>query len=181
MIEYDSIQEYLESMCLDEMFCGVDEGVNEKTQRLYDTLSGNFEKFVPSTTVRSNNKPKWQNKQLNSLKNKRNKMHKQLCELRDQSISDANAIANREFLFLRAREDHDAYRKHMFSECWREQAVNLKRDPKSFWRHINSKRVTNSTPSMVSFNGKQASNDKDKADLFASFFQICLHKPRYGS
>lgn len=165
---YEEIREYLESLNLSTRFSNTTIDIDEDTSEMYDILHDVFEKFVPSTTLRANNKPKWHDKQLSSLKNKRNKIHKRLCLARENS--DDN-LSYHEQSFLFAREEHDSYRKHLFSDYLREQAANLKGDPKSFWRHVNSKRVSNALPSSISFKDNKATSDKEKADLFATFFK----------
>lgn len=73
--------------------------------------------------------------------------------------------------FLAARENYESYRKQLFSNFLRDQAPNLKNDPKSFWRHINSKRKSNSIPLKITYDNLEASSDESKANLFATFFQ----------
>lgn len=55
--------------------------LNEMVSDIYTVIYDSFQKYVPSTTIRSNTKPKWHNKQLAKLKNKRNKEHNKLNDM----------------------------------------------------------------------------------------------------
>lgn len=127
-----------------------------------------FVKFIPSTTIRATNKPRWYNKELATLKNHRNKAFKTFSLHRKNTGVDSVAYYEN---FLAARENYESYRKLLFSNFLRDQAPKLKSDSKSFWRHINSKRTSNSIPSKVTYNSHEASSDESKANLFATFFQ----------
>lgn len=89
---------------------------------------------MPRATIRSSNNPRWYNKQLMHLKNIRNKEFKKLRTLRTHQPT---VLDEREF--LSAMGNYEAYRKELHSDYIREKARCVKNDPKSFWRHINSK------------------------------------------
>lgn len=165
---YDLIRDHLVSLNLQHLFTNSSGDVNELTSQLYSLANDTFEKFVPSTTIRATNNPRWYNKGLARLKNHRNKAFIRRSLHRKKTGTDSEIHKED---FIAAREDYESYRKLLFSNFLRDQASSLKSDPKSFWRHINSKRVSNSIPSIVTYKNQQASSEKDKANLFAEFFQ----------
>lgn len=156
------------------MFSSSTGTVNDLTSLLYDVINNTFEKFVPRTQIRLSDKPRWYTKQLAAMKNNRNKIHKKLSSHR---LHHGSAFTPLEEQFLVARADYDCHRKQLFSNYLRDQAACLKNDPKSFWRHINSKRASNNIPAKLNFKDKEASSDKEKAGLFADFFKTvyCEH------
>lgn len=165
---YELIREHLENIDFQNMFVHASDNVNELTSKLYGILNDTFVNFIPSTLIRSNNKPRWHDKQLASLKNKRNKTFKIFSHRRNELVENLHIY---EEAFLVAREEYEAYLKLRFSNYLRAQTNNLKTDPKSFWRLINNKRVSNQIPSVVKLGNQTASTDKDKTSLFADFFQ----------
>ena len=121
--------------------------------------------FVPRAVIRSTNKPFWHNKELSRLKNVRNKEYKKLC-IQRQNCPDAD-----ESSFLDAKVNFEQYRRQLHNDFIRDKASSLKSDPKSFWKFVNSKRTSNLLPSIMNYEGQTATNDSEKSNLFAQFFQ----------
>lgn len=92
---FEAIGEYLQSMNLNDIISFAP-NVNAATSALYDVLNSAIDHFVPKSTIRSSQRPKW---------------------------------------------------------------------------HDNGKRVNNSIPSTIKYGDRTASTDKEKANLFADFFQ----------
>lgn len=56
---------------------------------------------------------------------------------------------------------------------------NFKSNPKDFWSHVNGKRKSNTLPCELTFNGKSATSDQEKANLFAEFFSsVYIERPK---
>lgn len=100
-----------------------------------------------------------------NLKNIRNKDFAKLCKNReiDKTTDDTS--------FRTARDFFDSYQKQLYENYVRKLSENYKTDVKKFWTHINNKRKSNSLPYKLKFNGATATNDKEKADMFANFFK----------
>lgn len=84
--------------------------------RLYEIIYNTFEKFIPSTSIRSSNRPKWYNKELASLKNTRNKTFKKLCSHRE-NFGEAHTSLDEQFQIARVK--YESYRKQRFSDYLR--------------------------------------------------------------
>lgn len=116
---YDSIREHLTNLNLQNLFNDDRDSVNDLTSNMYRIINETFEEFVPSTTIRSTNKPRWHNKELATLKNKRNKCFKVLHNHRNnanlnEAATDEPTHDIFEESFLIAREEYEAYRRQ---EC----------------------------------------------------------------
>lgn len=147
--------------------------------KLYQIIYDTFEKFVPISSIRKSKKPKWYDKDLSHLKNVRNKRYKTLCkERRDSTICQPST---NEFNFINAKHEYESHRNHLFSEFLREQAEKAKNDPKTFWRHINNQRKSNSIPATMKYGDKTATTDTEKAQLFAEFFESVYVQHTYDS
>lgn len=164
---FDLIREHLNGIDF-SVIVSESSDLNDMVTSLYDIIYETFEKFIPKSSLRSSTKPKWHDRQLSQLKNKRNSCYKKLCNERKCHQSQP---FTHEQLFLQARDDYESYRKQIFSDYLREQASSLKSNPKAFWKHVNSKRIDNSIPSEIKLNDQKATTDVDKANMFAKFFQ----------
>ncbi|XP_037026613.1 uncharacterized protein LOC119067625 [Bradysia coprophila] len=145
--------------------------VNDSLKSFYDSIYDTFSEFVPRATIPSSNNPKWFNKDLMHLKNIRNKEFKKLSTQRKQQLLYDIPTVLDDRKFLQAKIEFESMRTELHSNFIREKAHCLKSDPKSFWRHINGKRKSNNLPAVVELNGKKASTNAEKSNLFAEFFQ----------
>lgn len=73
--------------------------------------------------------------------------------------------------FLEARTNFEDCRKECFSEFIRGKATDSKTDPKSFWRHINEERKSNTLPSSIIYNNQKGTSNSEKAEPFSEYFQ----------
>lgn len=73
--------------------------------------------------------------------------------------------------FVQAKNDCETLRTKLHSDFIREKSGCIKTDPKSFWRHINSKRTSNTLPTVVELNGMKVTTNAAKSNLFAEYFQ----------
>lgn len=166
---YDEIREHLSQINFAAIFSL---STDDMVSHLYGIIYDIFERFVPKSSIRKTYKPKWHNKQLSHLKNLRNKHYKQLCFERKIELNGHGILPSiKEFNFIPAKNEYECLRNSLFSNFLRDQADNVKTNPKLFWRHINSKRSNNSIPSSMKFGDKTASTDIEKSELFAEFFQ----------
>lgn len=101
----------------------------------------------------------------------RNKKFQKLSAQREKQLLDGVPTVLDDREFLRARGDYESHRKELHSDYIREKARCAKNDPKSFWRHVNSKRKSNNLPAVMEFNGEKASTNAEKTNMFAEYFQ----------
>lgn len=162
---YDSIREHLSGIDFPSVFESHIGDVDEMVSKFYEILNETFEEFVPKSKIRPSTRPMWHNKELASLKNKRNKDYKKLCK-------DRRSNANVDVLpFLKSQQRFEEYRLELHENFIREQAKNLKHNPKQFWKYINRKRKSSGFPDVMNLDNRTARTDHEKANLFADFFE----------
>lgn len=161
---YDKINNHLEQIFYSPEFLLHENNVDEMVDCLYKTLHEVIDTHVPRATIRINNKPIWYDKKLTTLKNQRNKEYKKLCRERTK-----NSAAD-DTKFLKAKDEFDEYQKARYREHIQNISANVKNDQKKFWKYVNGKRSGAKLPNKMTFNGESATNDAEKADLFAKFF-----------
>lgn len=159
---YESINAELSELDFESLFAGTD--IDQMVDCFYDKLNDIFDRHVPQATPRNNNLPIWYNKKMLNLRNIRAREYRKLQARR---AADVNADDSK---FRQSKIEFDSYEQQLYTDYIRKLAEDRKNDPKSFWRFINGKRTSNSLPSKLNFNGNTATNDMDKANLFAGFF-----------
>lgn len=159
---YESINEFVDTINFSDMLTG--NGLNEAVNEFYSTLYKIFDEFIPTSSLKINNKPPWFDNELATLKNCRNKEFKKLSRLRQ-----LNPKAD-ESLFLSARERFNECHSVKYDEYVRNMLANSKDDSKQFWKFINGKRSNNSLPCKLVFNEEIATDDAAKSRIFAKFF-----------
>lgn len=161
---YEEINNQLERISSNHTFLLHENKVNEMVDSLYKVLHKIIDVYVPRATIRINNKPIWYDKKLTTLKNHRNKEYKKLCRerIKNASADDSN--------FLKAKREFDEYQTIKYRDHIQTIASNVKNDQKKFWKYINGKRSGSKLPNKMTFDGKTAISDADKANLFAKFF-----------
>ncbi|XP_037042123.1 uncharacterized protein LOC119078631 [Bradysia coprophila] len=73
--------------------------------------------------------------------------------------------------FNESRSKFEEYRKELYEQFIQQQASNLSKNPKEFWKHLNQRRKSNNLPDILNFENKTATTDQEKADLFAEYFE----------
>ena len=131
-------------------------------------FSEHFNNITSQTvpTAVTYNKPKFKNFYMNR-EAMRNRKKKQLCWNRYRATSDpidyARFAQERNKLRKLTRKLQKDYESHL--------AYGIKRNPKAFWRYVNSKLKTRpSIESLKLDNGTEAVTDQEKADALNSHF-----------
>ena len=137
----------------------------------YSTCYEIFDEFVPKASLRVSNHPVWYDNKLINLKNRRNRAYRKLLNRRQVSGTIAD-----DTVFLEAKTEFESYQNELYNGFLRELASNYKRQPKRFWDYINSKYKKSTLPATIFYNSESASNDHDKANLFAQFFASVYKK-----
>lgn len=159
---YEAINDCLSTINFEEMFSNRD--INDMVETFYSTVYDIFDEFIPKSTIRLSNKPIWFDKKLTNLRNIRNRQYEKLCK---QRLKDSNA---EDSVFIKARDEFDAYNKQKYEDYVKGIIENSNGEPKKFWQFINGKRKSNSLPCKLELDGRIATDDADKAKLFAEFF-----------
>lgn len=150
------MNQFLRSINFDDLFTG--KSIDEKVALLQNTLSDAIGQFVPIQKKISNDKCPWNNKKLQSLKNKKNKEWKRYKNTGDKQPFNA------------AFDSFDNLNTELYDKYVSNMKSKLKSDPSSFWHYVNSKRSTSNQPKCMKF-GDITSNDvHEQSNLFAKFF-----------
>lgn len=133
----------------------VNDAVQRYTTKIIDVLQATIPKCKPKPSL------PWITPKLLHLKSRRNAA---LRELRKNRCY----VTRKRFHFV-----SDVYRKEnnrQYQKYIRRSEENLRRNPKSFWSFVNSKRKDSGLPVSMHYNTQEASSAKEKCNLFAKRF-----------
>lgn len=115
--------------------------------------------------------PPWSTPLLRKLKRERNKWQRHL-----RSHKTTFAKSN----FKRVSNDYKKMNAELYKSHVLRVQFGLRRDPKSFWRFVNSKRKSSSVPSNVIYEGQESVNESEACDFFAKHFASVFQLPSSG-
>lgn len=124
---------------------------------LRETLHACIENNVPKKTIKCNSNPKWWNREMLHLKNKRNKAWK-------------NKHVNEEEYFTALR-NFNVMNEQLFNDYLTSIQHKIRDDPKYFWSYVKERNGNGSIPDVMSLNGCVADNTPDIVNLFADSFE----------
>lgn len=154
--DYIGMNRYLDQIKFDTLFQS--KSLHDKAAILQETLNDAISKFVPITEKRINSKLPWKNKDLQHLKNKKDKEWKRYKTNGDKTS------------FNKAFHSFEVLNKHLYEIYVDKMASSLKSNPSTFWKFVNSKRCTDNFPSVLSLEDHTTHDPMEQADLFASYF-----------
>lgn len=131
--------------------------LNDKITYLYDVLNEGISQFVP-LIKRKKFKIPWWDKELQKLKNRKNKEWKRFKMTGEKSAYD-NVFAEFDALNSLLYENHVAKLKS-----------SLKHNPSSFWNLVNSKRNADHIPKLLHNDSRSSMDEFEQATMFAEFF-----------
>lgn len=167
---YTAMREHFDNFDHSRIYQCMD--VNTMLDEFYDMIYKAFELFVPKATIKPSSHPTWYNKKLCNLRNATNRKYGKLCaarKLNENADSSAYDKSCKEFEKVKLEE---------YNNFVHNLASNARKQPGKFWKFINGKRKSNSLPGKVMYNDKTATNDSEKANLFAEFFgSVFIKRP----
>lgn len=122
-----------------------------------------FESFIPKKISKKNSNPPWYNYRLSKLKNKKNKAYKRYKK-------DKNNLFLRQS-YLEIEKSFDVLNKFLYSNYVSTAESKVKKDSKSFWNFINTKRNSSGLPNCMEFSGSISSDLQTICNLFADYFE----------
>lgn len=166
---FDLIREELVNTDFDALF--TDRNLDDMLDALYARCYEIFDLHIPKATLRMTNHPVWYDKKLINLKNRRNRAYKKFLDesVKSHGIADASS-------FLSAKNEFETYQNELYNGFLSHLAANYKKQPKKFWNFINSKYKKSILPGKMTYNSEHATNDTEKANLFAKFFASVYKK-----
>ncbi|XP_062541525.1 uncharacterized protein LOC134209555 [Armigeres subalbatus] len=143
----------------------VSQNVNEMASKFCFIVQQWLQANVPAQ--RPPKSPAWSTSLLRKLKRERNTSQRKHraqrsleSKLRFQCASNAYCSLN-----------SDLYKAHVMRV-----QTNLKRNPKSFWKFVNSKRKNSSIPKNVVYDNAEAKTSAECCELFARFFESVFNQ-----
>lgn len=127
----------------------------------YHILNDCFLASVPSMFPPKSNGPPWNTKYLSRLKNKKNKLFKNYKKYGTSMDFAKYSVSRSEYTVA----NRLAYNNYLIKV-----RHNLKNDPKSFYKFVNSKRRVAEFPSVMKYGDLESSDDKAISNMFADFF-----------
>lgn len=135
--------------------------INKMVDTFYKRMYLYMNQCIPKCFDSNRSGPPWNSKVLSAIKNKKNKFYKKykssglFADYAKYSVARAQYIsANR-----------SCYYSYLIKV-----KQNLKCDPKTFYKFVNSKRRSSSFPSVMNYHDIESDNDVAICDLFADFF-----------
>ncbi|XP_031627431.1 uncharacterized protein LOC116343496 [Contarinia nasturtii] len=155
--DYIAMNRYFAEIDFSQRFSN--KSLDEKVDILHQILNEAISKYVPTQTKKIQSKCPWKNKQLQSLKNKKNK------EWKRSKLTGENSS------HLIALDNYTKLNTELYNTYVDKMTSSLKSDPSSFWRFVNTKKNSDYDPKLLHFGEKSSSDKKEQAEMFATFFK----------
>lgn len=139
------------------------EDINENVEKFYSILFNIFQECVPLERSRDiKSVPPWYNKELITLKNRKNRLWKKHLKAKNQLSYDNFVDCHTTFIELSSA---------LYNTYLQDIKCKLYNDPRTFFKFINVKKKDDGYPSTMRFNGDSSNNSEIITDFFASFFE----------
>lgn len=160
---YDRMSQQINNVNFAEVFDRMD--IESAFSYFYDLLQSLVCENVPRIRVKVNcNKPIWWTQELQSRKNKRDKLYKRKPK---HEPSQEYEEAVKEF-----NELHDELYKKYINEV----QSNIIANPAAFWSYARSKKKTSTYPTEMHFNGRKSEQGAEIVGMFADYFESVYEK-----
>lgn len=151
---------------------GTPAAIDASINSFYNTLFYYIDDCVPKYAVVNKSGPPWNSNSLSRLKNIKNKFYKKYKQT-------GLLIDYSKYSLYRAKYNllnHNLYKNYLNM-----MKLNLKRDPKAFFKFVNSKRKSVGFPSSMKYLATESSNHMDTSNMFADFFASTYSNEEYDS
>ena len=160
---FDHMRDLAKNTDWNEVLTG--NSIDEVTKSFNDKINDMVKKCVPKSKViqrKVGSRPVWMN---NSGLKKIKKKHKSWQ--RYLNTKDGRDYQN----YITARNETKSYLRKLNKDFEKDIAKNIKSDPKSFWKYVNSKTKTSIGINLLKDgDGNQIADNREKADLLNDFF-----------
>ncbi|XP_037811233.1 uncharacterized protein LOC119603306 [Lucilia sericata] len=145
--------------------------VDDKLKAFYMKLNNFLNLCVPMRKSENLSGPPWNNKQLAYAKNRKNKCYKKFRQ-------SGSYIDYMRYSITRA--EYNILNKSCYNNYLNTMKINFKRNPKSFFKFVNSKKKTTCFPLSMKFQQYESSDEAYISNLFANFFSITYSDATYN-
>ncbi|XP_055381850.1 uncharacterized protein LOC129612327 [Condylostylus longicornis] len=140
-VDFVGLKNYFFTVDLETLLCKVP--IDEAVKKFYDVVLHGYDMYVPKTRNKSiDSSPVWFSIELKKLTNKKNKAWRKY--VKTQSSESYSTFINLFYSFKRMCEV--SYSNYL-SGC----SLELKQNPKSFWKFVNSKRKSDQFPNFMTY------------------------------
>lgn len=170
---YDFKNAPINDMCnylssIDYEFLFLNRDIDDAMDDFYEILKNMCDLFIIKVKDRAKKALPWENnKDLINLKNRKRKIKNRLVRSFSNDLNEAYRLICKEY--------EDKYK-----QCYNIYLIGVQNDfrknPKNFWKYVDMKRTDNSVPSEMKWLDQKATNEYEKACLFASFFDSVYTK-----
>lgn len=136
------------------------ESLNKNIDIFHEILSFAIENYVSLQTERRQSKCPWRNKQLQSLRNKKNKEWKKSKKNGDNSN------------YILALDEYSKLNAVLYNDYVNKMSSSLKSNILTFWRFVNTKKNCDSAPKILYFGGKKLLIKLSKLNYSQHFSKI---------
>lgn len=146
--------------------------IDNMIDTFYKTVLEYLNECVPKVTVFEPSGPPWGSRQLSRLKNIKNKRYKKYKESGSTDDYGKYSISRAEYILLNTK---------LYTDYLNNIKLNFKRDPKSFYKFVNSKRKSSGYPNIMKYLSRESSNDLSICNMFADFFATTYSDAQYNN
>lgn len=159
--DFDGLNAYLSSTNWNPIL-NCSSGVDDKVNAFYDVLLTGLRSFVPYKRNVPMKHPPWYSKRIRSLKNQRNKAHKE--------YKGTGSMASK-LKFYAIRNEFETAQENAFQDYLVKTQNDLIADPDKFWQYVKSKKNSSDYPSVMSTGQSCSSDPEIICNYFADFFE----------
>ena len=156
--DYDLLNDVLSS--IDWQFLNSALNLDDAVEIFGTSLQLVIEAHVPAK--RTLPKPPWTNNRLRTLKRRRRSALRMYRKKRSQHTKRYFVVASNEYVTLN---------RHLYARYINRVQTSLKRNPKSFWSFVRSKRKQDGLPSSMYYGDSSLNTAADKCESFAKHFK----------
>lgn len=138
------------------------ENIDIVVNSFYDVIQTALDLFVPVKIKKCDNNPKWYDRTIRHMKNRKSKLFKTYINSKNSADYQSYVVARKIFT---------EYQRRLYQDHLKQIQRNIARDSSKFWKYVNSKKKSNSIPSTM-INGESLLSDVQSiCNLFAEFFK----------
>lgn len=149
---------------------GTPVAIDKMVNTFYTTIFDYIDECVPKYAERKHSGPPWSSKELSRLKNLKNKRYKNYKK--SGSLIDYG-------IYSVKRAEYNLLNIKLYNDYLNKIKVNFKRDPKTFYSFVNSKRKAVGYPTVLKYLSYESSNDLAISNMFADFFATTYSDSHY--
>lgn len=151
---------------------GTSTSIDNMIETFNQAMQNYFKECVPKSAIRKHSGPPWSSNQLCRLKNRKNKHYKMYRK---------SGLNYDFYRYSVSRAEFNLLNKRLYANYLNRIKINFKRDPKSFYKFVNSKRKSTGYPGVMKYLDDESSDNMIISNMFADFFSTTYSKQQYNN